>query len=116
MNYLDFLIEGKLISRRDGFPLEIKSVNALTNVHLFQVLKYLGYTGLDVALLVNFGREKLDHKRVLPTEKMLNFREKKDLRNNIHLSQRDSFGEMIDIINMRVFYFNHLNDIVGREK
>jgi len=77
-NYLDFLIEGKLI-------LEIKSVNALTNVHLFQVLKYLGYTGLDVALLVNFGKEKLEHKRVLPTEKMLSFREKKDLRNNIHL-------------------------------
>ena len=72
MNYLDFLIEEKLI-------LEIKSVNALTNVHLFQVLKYIGYTGLDAALLVNFGGEKLVHKRILPTEKMLRFREKKGI-------------------------------------
>ena len=69
-NYLDFLIEEKLI-------LEIKSVNALTNIHLFQVLKYIGYTGLDAALLVNFGGEKLVHRRILPTEKMLRFREKK---------------------------------------
>ena len=68
VNYLDFLIDEKIV-------LEIKSVNVLTNVNMFQVLKYLGYTGLDVALLVNFGKEKLEYKRVLPTRKMLEFRQ-----------------------------------------
>lgn len=73
MNFLDFLIEERLI-------LEIKSVNQLTNVHKFQVLKYLGYTGLDYALLVNFGRESLQYERILPTRKMLEFRQRKEKR------------------------------------
>ncbi len=67
-NYLDFLINERLI-------VEIKSVNMLTNVHLFQVLKYLGYTGMEVALLINFGKERLEHKRVLATQKMLKSRQ-----------------------------------------
>lgn len=54
-------------------------MSALNNVHLFQVLKYLGYTNLDIALLVNFGKSKLEYKRVLPTKKMLEFRQRKDL-------------------------------------
>lgn len=69
VNYLDFFIDEKII-------LEIKSVNVLTNVHMFQVLKYLGYTNLDIALLVNFGKTKLEYKRVLPTRKMLEFRQR----------------------------------------
>ncbi|GEM_PF-370730 len=76
MNYLDFLIEEKLI-------LEIKSVNQLTNIHKFQVLKYIGYTGLDYALLVNFGKESLQHERILPTRKMLDFRQKQTINNTI---------------------------------
>jgi len=67
LNFLDFLIEEKVI-------LEIKSVLELTNVHLFQALKYLGYTGLDIALLINFGTETLEYERILPTEKMMKFR------------------------------------------
>ena len=70
MNYLDFLIDDKII-------LEIKSANGLTNVHLFQTLKYIGYTGLEIALLINFGREKLEYRRVLATEKMMKFRAQK---------------------------------------
>lgn len=62
MNYLDFEIGEKLI-------LEIKSVNQLNNVHMFQVLKYLSVSNLDIALLVNFGNEKLEYKRFLPTQK-----------------------------------------------
>jgi len=53
LNYLDFEIDEKLI-------LEIKSVNKLTEVHLFQVLKYLAVSGLDLALLVNFGNARLE--------------------------------------------------------
>jgi len=39
MNYLDFVIEEKLI-------LEIKSVNRLNEIHMFQVLKYLAVSNL----------------------------------------------------------------------
>lgn len=67
MSFLDFEIEHQLI-------LEIKSVNQLTDVHLFQVLKYLSVTNLDVALLVNFGREKLEYRRILPTHKWQEFK------------------------------------------
>ena len=73
MNYLDFLIDEKII-------LEIKSANLLTNIHMFQTLKYIGYTGLDIALLINFGKEKLEYKRVLATQKMLKFREEHHLK------------------------------------
>jgi GxxExxY protein len=67
LNYLDFEIDEKLI-------LEIKSVNRLSEVHLFQVLKYLAVSCLDVALLVNFGNAKLEQKRILPTAKWQEFR------------------------------------------
>jgi GxxExxY protein len=67
LNYLDFEIERKLI-------LEIKSVNRLNEVHMFQVLKYLAVSNLPVALLVNFGNTKLEYRRVLPTSKWQEFR------------------------------------------
>ena len=67
-NYLDFEVENKLI-------LEIKSENKLTDVHLFQVLKYLAVSGLDVALLVNFGNTKLEQRRILPPKKWQEFKE-----------------------------------------
>jgi GxxExxY protein len=67
MNYLDFEIGEILI-------LEIKSVSQLTNVHMFQVLKYLAASGLNVALLVNFGKSKLEYKRILPTKKWQEFK------------------------------------------
>ena len=71
MNFLDFEIDEKLI-------LEIKSVHQLTNVHMFQVLKYLSVSNFDVALLVNFGKEKLEYRRILPTSKWQEF------KNNSH--------------------------------
>lgn len=67
MNYLDFEIDGKII-------LEIKSVNQLTNVHMFQVLKYLAVSNLSVALLINFGKGKLEQQRILPTSKWQEFK------------------------------------------
>ena len=70
MNYLDFVIEDQVI-------LEIKSVNQLTNEHMFQVLKYLSVSDYEVALLVNFGRSSLQHKRILPSMKIQKFRERK---------------------------------------
>ena len=75
LNYLDFLVDEKII-------VEIKSANIVSNVHMFQTLKYLAYTNLDIALLVNFGRESLEYKRVLPTRKMLEFRQRKNNNSN----------------------------------
>ncbi len=66
LNYLDFDIEEQVI-------LEIKSVNRLNDIHLFQVLKYLAVTRRSIALLVNFGNTKLDYKRILPTKKIQEF-------------------------------------------
>jgi GxxExxY protein len=68
LNYLDFEIAETLI-------VEIKSVNRLTNVHMFQVLKYLAVSNLSVALLVNFGNAKLEYKRILPTRKWQEFKQ-----------------------------------------
>jgi GxxExxY protein len=63
LNYLDFVIEQSVI-------LEIKSVKKLDQVHLWQVLKYLGITKIPLALLVNFGPAKLEYKRILPSKKI----------------------------------------------
>ena len=63
VNYLDFLIEDALI-------LEIKSVSDLNNVHKYQVIKYLAASDYKIALLVNFGRESLEHERLLPPKKI----------------------------------------------
>ncbi len=67
MNFLDFEIDERLI-------LDIKSVNQFTDVHLFQVLKYLAVSNLQIALLVNFGKSKLEYRRILPTSKWQEFK------------------------------------------
>ena len=69
-SFIDFEIDGRLL-------LEIKSVSELTNLHLFQVLKYLQLTNLNVALLVNFGKPKLEYKRILPPKKWQDFKEQR---------------------------------------
>ncbi len=70
LNYLDFVVNEQLI-------LEIKSVRMLDDIHRFQVIKYFASTDYDVALLVNFGQTSLQHERLLPPKKILEFRKKK---------------------------------------
>ncbi|HEV2549967.1 MAG TPA: GxxExxY protein [Stellaceae bacterium] len=55
---LDFLIEGKVI-------VELKTVEDLGRAHYAQVRSYLRATGLEVALLVNFSKERADYRRVV---------------------------------------------------
>ncbi len=57
----DFVIEGKII-------LEIKSVSALNDVHKAQAINYLVATGYKLALLLNFGTESLQHRRIVRTK------------------------------------------------
>jgi len=54
----DLLVEGKVI-------VELKAVKTLDDVHLAQCMNYLKATGLSVCLLVNFGKPKLEVKRVV---------------------------------------------------
>ena len=54
--YADILVENKII-------LELKSVELIVNAHRAQVLNYLKATGLRLAILLNFGKERLEYER-----------------------------------------------------
>jgi GxxExxY protein len=54
----DILVEGKII-------LELKAVEKLTSVHRAQAINYLKATGIQLALLLNFGGKSLEHERIL---------------------------------------------------
>ena len=54
---LDMLVENRVI-------LELKTVETLNWAHYAQVRSYLSATKLDVAILVNFSREKADFRRL----------------------------------------------------
>ena len=45
--------------------LEIKAVNELSNVHVSQVLNYLKATNMKLGLLINFGADSLEYKRII---------------------------------------------------
>ena len=55
--YADILVEGKVI-------VELKAVTALAPEHQAQVINYLKATGIEVGLLINFGRPKLEYRRL----------------------------------------------------
>jgi GxxExxY protein len=52
------VVEGKII-------LELKAVSALHPKHTAQAINYLAATGLQPAILLNFGAESLEHERVI---------------------------------------------------
>ena len=54
----DILVENKVI-------IEVKTVDALSNVHQAQLLNYLKATNLNVGILVNFNKSKADIKRMV---------------------------------------------------
>ena len=56
--YADFVVWDKIL-------LESKAVDKLTDAHVKQVLNYLAASKLRVGLLVNFGGESLDWKRII---------------------------------------------------
>jgi len=45
--------------------LELKSVDALNPIHQAQVLNYLKAIGMKLGLLINFGKEKVEYKRLV---------------------------------------------------
>lgn len=55
--FADLLVEDKVI-------VELKAVRSLVPEHQAQVINYLKATGIEVGLLVNFGNQKLEYKRL----------------------------------------------------
>jgi len=56
--YADILVEDKVI-------LEMKSVEKIIDAHIAQTLNYLKATGLRLAIILNFSKEKLEYKRIV---------------------------------------------------
>ena len=54
---VDFLVDGKIC-------VELKAIIQLENVHLAQVKNYLEAFNLEVGLLINFGANSLEWKRL----------------------------------------------------
>ena len=55
---LDITVENRVI-------VELKTVDELSKTHYAQVRSYLKATGLQVAILVNFAKEKADFRRIV---------------------------------------------------
>lgn len=53
---VDILVESKIL-------LELKAVSSLSKEHYAQTINYLKATGIEVALLINFGNPKLEYRR-----------------------------------------------------
>ncbi len=58
--YADLLVESSVLA-------ELKAVSALLPEHTAQALNYLRATGLPICLLINFGKPKVEVKRLLPS-------------------------------------------------
>jgi len=56
--FVDLMIE-------DALLVELKTVKALDEAHRAQCVNYLKATGLQLCLLLNFGRPRLEIKRVV---------------------------------------------------
>ncbi len=68
--YLDHLVEGSVVVEEKALS------HLLTSEEVAQVITYLAATGLQVGLLLNFGRRYLEHKRVLPPQKLAPWRDR----------------------------------------
>ena len=54
----DIIVENEII-------LELKSGKAIEDIHLAQTLNYLKASGLKLGLILNFGKPKIEIKRVV---------------------------------------------------
>lgn len=62
---VDFFVEEKIM-------VEIKAVSALNNTHLAQAINYLEAYKMKVGLLINFGQNSLEFRRVNEPKKRKN--------------------------------------------
>ena len=68
--YVDHVVEDQLLVEEKALS------HLLTNDEIAQVITYLGALELDVGLLVNFGRNRLEYKRIFPPKDVSRWRER----------------------------------------
>ncbi len=68
--YLDHLVDGQLVVEEKAFS------HLLTREEIAQVITYLCATGTQVGLLLNFGRRRLEYKRIFPPKNVSRYRER----------------------------------------
>jgi GxxExxY protein len=56
--FADILVDNKII-------LELKTADAITNIHIAQTLNYLRATGIKLGLILNFGKPRFEYKRLV---------------------------------------------------
>ena len=59
---VDFLVEGCVL-------VELKALSALDDVHMNQVLNYLRVYQIEIGLLINFGENRLNLKRLILSDR-----------------------------------------------
>lgn len=68
--YLDHLVQDEVVVEEKAFS------HLLTEEEIAQVITYLCATGLKVGLLLNFGRRRLEYKRIFPPKDVERWRER----------------------------------------
>ena len=68
--YLDHLVEDQLVVEEKALS------HLLTQEEIAQVITYLCATGTQVGLLLNFGRKRLEYKRIFPPKNVSRWRER----------------------------------------
>ncbi len=61
----DLLVENKIL-------IELKTVKGIDEIHLAQCLNYLKATGLPLCLLINFGKPRVEVRRVFQSANLRN--------------------------------------------
>lgn len=54
----DLLVEDQVL-------VELKAINAIDDIHMAQCINYLKATGLHICLLINFGKQRVQVKRIV---------------------------------------------------
>ena len=62
--YIDHLVEDQVVVEEKALS------HLLTDEEVAQVITYLAATGRRAGLLVNFGRPRLEYRRILPPKKL----------------------------------------------
>ena len=68
----EFTYKGKVLSKTfrpdfvcyDKVIVELKAVDDFTDEHFSQVYNYLKATGMELGILINFGKKSLEYKRI----------------------------------------------------
>ena len=68
--YIDHFVEDAVVVEEKAFP------HLLTQEEIAQVLTYMAVTEAPLGLLMNFGRGKLEYKRILPPKRYRDWRER----------------------------------------